>query len=163
MSRTISIILVSTFIIFTSGCATHSRILTKKVKGAKDYRQLPDTIEDTRVTKLYIQTIGIGAPDESLPKTQRRATSREAAIAASQFNMLSIVKGIRIKGHITVEKAMEKDSHIVSTVDNLFRGARIVRTEWLEDDGCLVTLQLDFEGNLAKRLGITRDIRSFTR
>mgnify|MGYP001004162701 CR=1 FL=1 len=91
------------------------------------------------VTKNYIFARGIGAADQNLDnKTQRMATSRNAAIVNGQYNMLSIIKGIQLEGGITVEKAMETDSLLSTKVDALIKGAQVVRTEWTNDDGCVV-------------------------
>ncbi|MBP7795564.1 MAG: hypothetical protein KA059_02165 [Elusimicrobiales bacterium] len=95
------------------------------------------------VTKNYIFARGMGAADQNLDnKTQRMATSRNAAIVNGQYNMLSIIKGIQLEGGITVEKAMETDSLLSTKVDALIKGAQVVRTEWTNDDGCVVVLRL---------------------
>ncbi|NLH39435.1 MAG: hypothetical protein GX445_05165 [Elusimicrobia bacterium] len=95
------------------------------------------------VTKNYIFARGMGAADQNLDnKTQRMATSRNAAIVNGQYNMLSIIKGIQLEGGVTVEKAMETDSLLSTKVDALIKGAQVVRTEWTNDDGCVVVLRL---------------------
>ncbi|MEF3279733.1 MAG: hypothetical protein K6357_02040 [Elusimicrobiota bacterium] len=96
------------------------------------------------VTKNYIFARGIGAADQTLEnKTQKMATSRNAAIVNGQYNMLSVIKGIQLEGGITVEKAIETDSLLATKIDALIKGAQIVRTEWTADDGCVVVLRLD--------------------
>ncbi len=63
------------------------------------------------VTPNYIFATGIGAADQTMEnKTQRMATSKNAAIVSAQYNMLSVIKGVKLEGGITVEKAMETDS-----------------------------------------------------
>lgn len=95
------------------------------------------------VTKNYIFARGIGAADQSLQnKTQRMATSRNAAIVNAQYNLLSIIKGVQLEGGITVEKAMETDSLLATKIDAVIKGAQVVRTEWTNDDGCVVVLRL---------------------
>jgi hypothetical protein len=95
------------------------------------------------VTKNYIFARGIGAADQTLEnKTQKMATSRNAAVVNGQYNMLSIIKGIQLEGGITVEKAMETDSLLSTKVDAMIKGAQIVRTEWTNDDGCVIVLRL---------------------
>jgi hypothetical protein len=92
----------------------------------------------------YVQTLGIGAADSTLTNTtQRRATSRDAAVVQAQYEMLSIVKGIQLEGGITVQKAMETDSKLETSVKDAIRGAEVIKTEWTNDDGCVVTLRLD--------------------
>jgi len=119
-----------------AGCGGHTTYVKKG--------EISKTIDQDAVKNKYIETIGIGAADPSLTgTTQRRATSRDAAIVQAQYEMLSIVKGIQVEGGITVQKAMESDSKIETTVKDVIRGAEIIRNEWTNDDGCLVTLRLE--------------------
>jgi len=82
--------------------------------GKKEYvkkGELQRTLEQESVQKKYLEAIGIGAADSTLTNsTQRRATSRNAAIVAAQYEMLSMVKGIDLEGGIRVEKAIERRS-----------------------------------------------------
>lgn len=95
------------------------------------------------VTKHYIFARGLGAADQTLDnKTQRMATSRNAAIVNAQYNLLSLIKGVTLEGGVTVEKALETDSVLATKINAVIKGAQIVRTEWTSDDGCVVTLRL---------------------
>lgn len=123
-------------LILTSGCS-NSNTYVKRGEIEKTIVQSPDQ-------KRFIETIGIGAADSSLNNTtQRRATSRDAAIVQAQYEMLSIIKGVQLEGGITVQKAMETDSRIETNVKEIIKGAEIVKSEWTNDDGCVVTLRLD--------------------
>src|SRR3982074_1320364 len=104
------------------------------VKGGENRKSL----DQEAVKSKYIETIGIGAADSTLTNTtQRRATSRDAAIVQAQYEMLSYVKGVQLEGGITVEKAMETDSKVESYMKEVIKGAEIVKTEWTSDDGCV--------------------------
>ena len=95
------------------------------------------------VTDNYVFARGIGAADQTLEnKTQKMATSRNASIVNAQYNMLSIIKGVKLEGGITVEKALETDSSISTKIDAAIKGAQVVRSEWTSDDGCVVILRL---------------------
>ncbi|MDD5207924.1 MAG: hypothetical protein PHV36_00915 [Elusimicrobiales bacterium] len=95
------------------------------------------------VTKNYVFARGMGAADQTLEnKTQRMATSRNAAIVNGQYNMLSFVKGVSLEGGVTVEKAIETDSVLATKINAVIKGAQVVRTEWTSDDGCVVVLRL---------------------
>jgi hypothetical protein len=95
------------------------------------------------ITKNYVFARGIGAADQTLEnKTQRMATSRNASIVNAQYNMLSFIKGVQLEGGITVEKAIETDSVLATKIDEVIKGAQVVRTEWTSDDGCVVVLRL---------------------
>ena len=106
--------------------------------------EIDKTITQQAETSRYITALGIGAADTTLTNTtQRRATSRDAAIVQAQYEMLSYVKGVQLEGGITVEKAMETDSKLESYLKETIKSAEVIKTEWTNDDGCVVTLQLD--------------------
>src|SRR5262249_23324338 len=115
--------------------------------GSKSYvkkGEIEKTLDQEAIKKNYIEAIGIGAADASLSNsTQRRATSRNAAIVGAQYEMLSMIKGVELEGGIRVEKAMETDSVLQTKIDEAIKGAEIIKSEWTNDDGCLVTLRLD--------------------
>lgn len=114
------------------------------VKGGR----VQDTLAQDADKGKYIESIGIGAADPTLPtETQRRALSRDAAIVKAQYEMLSMVKGVEIEGGITVSRAMETDSTLEARLKETIRGAEIAKTEFTKDDGAVVTLKL-----LKKRL-----------
>ncbi|HAH31936.1 MAG TPA: hypothetical protein DCL44_06450 [Elusimicrobia bacterium] len=95
------------------------------------------------ITKNYVFARGIGAADQTLEnKTQKMATSRNAAIVNGQYNMLSFVKGVSLEGGITVEKAIETDSVLATKIDSVIKGSQVVRSEWTSDDGCVIVLRL---------------------
>lgn len=95
------------------------------------------------VTKSYVFARGMGAADQTLEnKTQRMATSRNAAIVSGQYNMLAFLKGVTLEGGITVEKAIETDSVLATKISAVIKGAQVVRSEWTSDDGCIIVLRL---------------------
>jgi hypothetical protein len=123
-------------LLLISGCGGNSSY----VKGG----EIKKTIDQEPIQSKYVETIGLGAADSTLTNTtQRRATARDAAIVQAQYEMLSIVKGIQVEGGITVQKALETDSRLETSIKDTIRGAQIVKTEWTSDDGCVVTLRLD--------------------
>ncbi|HLG28775.1 MAG TPA: hypothetical protein VI387_01075 [Candidatus Brocadiales bacterium] len=118
------------------GCGN---VTTSKVKEG----EIIDDIQMENIQKDFIETIGIGAADANLTnKTQRRSLSRDAAIIKARHEMLSVIKGLRLTGDETVEKAIVTNSKLGTEVDALIKGAEIIRTQWTSDDGCVVTLRL---------------------
>src|SRR4051812_19690645 len=116
--------------------------------------EIEKTLDQQAVAKNYLEAIGIGAADQNLTNsTQRRATSRNAAIVAAQYEMLSMVKGVELEGGIRVEKAMETDSLLQTKIDAAIKGAEIIKSEWTNDDGCLVTLRLD-KKRMQEQMGV---------
>lgn len=116
--------------------------------------EIQKTLEQESVQKKYLEAIGIGAADQTMTNTtQKRATSRNAAVVAAQYEMLSMIKGLDLEGGIRVEKAMETDSVLQTKIDASIKGAEIIKSEWTNDDGCLVTLRLD-KKRLQDQMGI---------
>jgi hypothetical protein len=115
--------------------------------GKKSYvkrGEIQQTIVQQVEGSRYIEALGIGAADSTLTNsTQTHGTSRDAAIVQAQYEMLSYVKGVQLEGGITVQKAMETDSKLESYLKEVIKGAEIIKTEWTNDDGCVVTLRLD--------------------
>ncbi|MCG3204453.1 MAG: hypothetical protein KCHDKBKB_01168 [Elusimicrobia bacterium] len=125
--------------------------------GSKSYvkkGEIEKTLDQESIQKKYLEAIGIGAADPTLNNTtQRRATSRNAAVVAAQYEMLSMIKGLDLEGGIRVEKAMETDSVLQTKIDASIKGAEIIKSEWTNDDGCLVTIRLD-KKRLQDQMGI---------
>ena len=131
--------LIFASVLAIAASATLSGCSRKYVK----HGEVVDVIEQSMVTRKYIQSIGIGAGDPALKTlTQRRATARNAAIVSAQYEMLSLVKGVEIEGGITVSRAMETNSLLTSRVQDVVRGAEIVSTRFTNDGGAVVVLRL---------------------
>lgn len=123
--------------LFLAGCGGGSKSYVKK-------GEIGQTLDQEAMSKKYFESIGIGAADPAIENTsQRRAMSRNAAIVAAQYEMLSMIKGVELEGGIRVEKAIETDSQLETRIKEVSRGAQIVKSEWTNDDGCLVTIRLD--------------------
>lgn len=130
-----ALVLVGLVGLFAVGCGGKKSYVNKGEIGRE--------IDQEAIKKEYIEAIGIGAADASLTnKTQRMATSRNAAIVAAQYEMLSMIKGIELEGGIRVERAVETDSVLQTKIDAAIKGAEIVKNEFTNDDGCVVTLRL---------------------
>jgi len=118
-----------------TGC---SGVVSRVHKG-----RVGDVIDQKPDRRGFIETIGIGASEPTLPtETQRKALSRDAAIVKAQYELLSMVKGVELEGGITVSQAMEKDSLLAARVKNSIRGAEVIKSEFTSDGGCVVTLRL---------------------
>lgn len=132
------LVLCALSVLFFFGCAS----MQDKGVVSKSGEIEREWVEEG-VTDNYVFARGIGAADQALQnKTQKMATSRNASIVNAQYNMLSIIKGVKLEGGITVEKALETDSSISTKIDAAIKGAQVVRSEWTADDGCVVILRL---------------------
>ncbi len=128
-----------------SGCGT----VANQVKNGR----IPNTINQEADRGKYFESIGIGAADPAIPtETQRKSLARDAAIVKAQYEMLSLIEGVKLTGGITVKKAMESDSNIKTEVNAVIKGAEVVKSEFTSDNGCVVTLRLS-KSRLADVLG----------
>ncbi len=94
-------------------------------------------------TKESLRVRGIcTATDWAKGRTSRRATSRNAALVAARYELLGVIKGVKLEGGVTMAQLMEKDSLIREIANEVVSGGDEVLTEWLPDDGCVVTLEL---------------------
>ena len=103
-----------------------------------------DTVIDQQQDRGgYLEVIGIGASDPSLPSdTQRKALARDAAIVKAQYEMLSLIKGVTLEGGIRVQRAIETDSTLETHIKEVIKGAEVHKSEFTADNGCVVTLRL---------------------
>lgn len=96
-------------------------------------------------TEDLIRTRGVGvAPTKiaGMTLTARRGTSRIAALSAARYELLSVIKGVRLSGGVTISQLMEKDSLVRELADDVVFGGEEVLTEWTKDGGCVTTLEL---------------------
>jgi len=116
--------------------------------------ELRQTIEAPKSDGDYLEAMGIGAADANLAtSTQRKATSRNAAVVDAQYQLVAKIKGVQVEGGITIEKAMETNSRITASVNNMVQGAEVTKIEWANDDGCVATVRIH-KGLLARELGL---------
>ena len=121
-------------IVLASGCASLPRA-TQSGRLLDVWSKISD--------KSYIRTRGIGGvPAGTTGQTARRGASRNAGLVAARYELLSVIKGVKLSGGITIAQLMEKDSVVRELADDLVRGGEEVQTEWLNDDGCVITLEL---------------------
>lgn len=124
------------------------------VKSRVHDGQLGQVIDQKPVRSGYIEAIGIGASDPELKTvTQRKALARDAAIVKAQYELLSMVKGVTLDGGVSVERAIESDSKLEARLHETIKGAEVLKSEFTEDNGCVVTLRLPRE-RLEKMMGV---------
>lgn len=141
------LILIGLLSLAVAGCSNKAQSRVKQ-------GEIAQTMDMDPTQKKYLEVIGIGAADVALTNsTQKKATSRNAAVVDAQYRLLSMVKGLRLVGGITVEKAVETDSKLQTIIDAEIKGAEEVKYEWTNDDGCLVTMRLD-KKRLEKMMGV---------
>lgn len=131
MKRTVAMMMI--VMMFLSGCKPERVVTDGRLKSVWSQVSSRD----------YIRTRGIGVPDPEIQGlTHRRAAARNAALVAARYEMLAIIKGIRITGGLRIADLIEKNSRIKEIADRIIEGAEEVQTEWADDDGCVVVLEL---------------------
>ncbi|MBI3550273.1 MAG: LPP20 family lipoprotein [Elusimicrobia bacterium] len=105
--------------------------------------QVEQTLNQSPTQGGFVEALGIGASDPTLPTdTQRKALARDAAIVKAQYEMLSMVKGVQLEGGVTVQQAIETNSTLEARLKESIRGAEIVKSEFTSDNGCVVTIRI---------------------
>lgn len=105
--------------------------------------ELAPKFEDTKVDKKYLWVRGLAASNpEHTSKMQKRAMSREAAIANAYQRAVEYVKGAGVIANVRVQDAISKDSTIETRINGLVRGGEIFESEYTNDDGCSVVMRV---------------------
>ncbi len=105
--------------------------------------ELIPKFEDTQLDNKFLWVRGLAAANpEHTTKMQKRAMSREAAIANAYQRAIEYVKGAGIIANVRVKDAIANDSMIETKVNGIIRGGEIAATEYTNDDGCSVVLRL---------------------
>lgn len=118
-----------------SGCGKDNRSLDKG-----EIKDIWSQVSDDD----YIRVRGIGvAPSGVRGQTHKRGLSRNSALVAARYEALALIKGVTVRGGLTIGKLMEKDSRISEIANRIILGFEEVQTEWTKDDGCVVLLELE--------------------
>lgn len=134
----ISILAMSAVALGPIGCS--SKAVSKTKKG-----EITRTIDTPEAeTDRYIEFDGIGAADQTVQnKSQRMSLSETAARKVAEEKMLAYLKGQAIDATTNVEQAITSNQKIQGIVQQTLRGAMVVKREWTNDDGCVLSLRLD--------------------
>lgn len=136
--KTIAVLAAALAVVMSSGC---SSVRTRLANG-----RVPDVINEKPERGSYYEAIGIGAGDPALAtETQRRSLARDAAIVKAQYELLSMIKGVELEGGYTVSRAISMDSKLATRVHETIKGARVLKSEFTVDGGCVVTVRLPKE------------------
>lgn len=130
----ITLALIATYILIVSGCASVPRA-TQGGRVLDLWSQVS--------SKEFIRVRGIGMAEAKIARlTERRGASRNAALVAARYELLSLIKGVKLEGGVTIAQLMEKDSIIREIANEMVSGGNEVLTEWTGDGGCVITLEL---------------------
>lgn len=125
------------------GCLVVMSGCRSGLKTAVEKGELAPKFEDTKLDKKFLWVRGLAAANpEHTSKMQKRAMSREAAIANAYQRAAEYVKGSALIANVRVQDAISRDSTIETSVNGIVRGGEIVSSEYTNDDGCTVILRL---------------------
>ena len=95
-----------------------------------------------------IQAMGIGVPPAwAISPAQATALARTAALADARRNLLAEIKGTQVDAETTVENHMVKSDLIVTKIQGIIKGARVVSEGPVEGGGYQVTLEMSMFGD----------------
>ncbi len=118
-----------------SGCGGNERALSKG--------SIRDTWE-SQSDKTFIRVRGIGvAPDWATGDTKRKGLAHNAALVSARYELLAVVKGLKIGGGLTIGQLSQTDGVIKETADRIMAGAEEETAEFTVDGGCVVLMRLE--------------------
>ena len=99
-------------------------------------------------TEGYIRARGYAVPSEKEKnKAKARLGAERAATVIAQRNLLEIAKGVYINSETVVEDMMLSSDVVVSRVEGVVKGAKMVgQPHWLPDDVVMVEMQMPLYG-----------------
>ena len=113
------------------------------LKSAVKDGQIAPSFNDTLWDDDYLWVRGFGAANpQHQSASQRRILSREAAIAHAYQRATEVLYGADLQAHVQVVDALSTGSTIDSSSQGIVQRMELVNTEYLEDDGCAVTMRI---------------------
>lgn len=101
-----------------------------------------------------VRAKGVGVLDLNNPnKAQAKVLAERAAIVTGQRNLLETVKGVRINGETQVKDFMTQSDIILSRVEGVVRGAKLVSEP--KYDSIMGTVEVELEISLYDKKGLT--------
>ncbi len=134
-----SFVFVAVFVVYGYGnCAQWGQLVEQIGNGSVNW------------TEGIIEAKGIGVPPENLfGKPQARPMALRAAKLDAMRNLLETTKGVRIDSTTTVKNYAVENDIIMSRVEGVIRGAKVVNQEYMSDGTVEVTIQMSLNGDLA--------------
>ena len=94
-----------------------------------------------------VTAVGVGsAPEYAIKPGQANALARRAATVDAYRNLTTIIYGIEVENHTTIEQLTVKKDTIKTAVEGAIRNARVVDEEQLDDSNYQVTVSMPLFG-----------------
>lgn len=116
----------------------------KTMKSAVKEGKIAPSFNDTLLDDDYLWIRGFGAANpQHQNDSQRRILSREAAIAHAYQRATEVLYGTDLKSHVQIVDAVSVGSTIDSSATGMLKHMELVKTEYLEDNGCAVIMRIN--------------------
>ncbi|MBI4349277.1 MAG: hypothetical protein HY553_20735 [Elusimicrobia bacterium] len=115
----------------------------------------PDSPDGT-VSRVgsYLQASGVGKPDPLADgKTQRRSTSRDAAILDARGRLIDYLKRIMIAEGVSAGERATEDEGWRRRLDQAATGIEVTETRWDDADTAVVVLRVE-RASVERALGL---------
>jgi hypothetical protein len=114
-------------------------------------------------SKKIIVVTGSGAPNlKSKSPSQARLGAERAAKLDAYRNALEVVKGLKIKSSLTIEKLMEGDKTIATQVQGIIRGGKEKGKKYYDDGGVDIILEIPLDGILPMNKFLSKKTEKLT-
>lgn len=116
----------------------------KTMKSAVKEGKIAPSFNDTLLDSDYLWVRGFGAANPNHQSdSQRRILSREAAIAHAYQRATEVLYGANLESHAQIVDAVSVGSTIDTSATGILKRMELVKTEYLEDDGCAVIMRIN--------------------
>lgn len=133
--KNMTMAIVSLVFVLT-GCAHENRFMTKDGDLRDGWTSGSD--------RKYVRTVGLGvSPDKVKSTTRRRGMARNAALVSARTEMIALLRGVRIKGHVEVSGLAQQRDGLRELVDAVLSQAEEESVQFTADDGAIVVLRLE--------------------
>lgn len=132
--------IVALFVVSTTGyCMQWNELIEQNANGRVNW------------SMGIIQATGIGAPpDRFAGRPQARPMALRAAKLDAMRNLLEITKGVRIDSATTVRDYVVQSDVIMTKINGMVKGARVVKREYMSDGTVEITMQMSLYGGFAQ-------------
>ena len=114
------------------------------MKSAVKEGKIAPSFNDTLLDSDYLWVRGFGAANPNHQSdSQRRILSREAAIAHAYQRATEVLYGANLESHAQIVDAVSVGSTIDTSATGILKRMELVKTEYLEDDGCAVIMRIN--------------------
>lgn len=133
--KTMTMVIVS-LAFMLAGCAHENRFVSRE----GDLRDGWSAVSDRK----FVRTVGLGvAPDKIKSVSRRRGMARNAALINARTEMIGLLRGVRIKGHVEVSALAQQRDQLRLLVDAVVSGCEEEAVHFMADDGAVVVLRIE--------------------